>query len=193
MTQSLQMRTASLGASMLLLGGAMIAALSFKYVLPGIRPPDPPPIVGALEAPPQPPEPIREPITRPRAEEQAVIETLGPAVNDDMPPTHTTISIAGPPPITTVTNPTWVERPRDLERYYPRRALRMNVEGSATLDCRVAVDGRLSCVVVSETPPGWGFGEAALRIAGEYRMVPAMRNGQPIEARYVMRTPFNLE
>ena len=86
-----------------------------------------------------------------------------------------------------------MQRPRDLERYYPRRALRMNMQGSATLDCRVAVDGWLNCTVLSETPSDWGFGEAALRIAREYRMVPAMRNGEAIEARYVMRVPFNLE
>lgn len=193
MTQSLQMRTASLGASALLLGGALIVALSFKYVLPVIQLPELPPVVGELEAPPQPPEPIRTPITPPTMEEQVVIDTSGPSVNDSMPPTHTMISIVGPPSITMVTNPTWVERPRDLERYYPRRAIRMNVEGSATLDCRVAVDGRLSCAVMAETPPDWGFGEAALRIAREYRMVPAMRNGEAIEARYVMRVPFSLE
>lgn len=193
MSQSLQMRTASLGASMLLLGGALIAALSFKYVLPEIQFPEPRPVMGEVEAPPQPPEPVREPIARPMTEDQPFLETLGPAVNNDAPPTYTTISIDGPPSITTVTNPTWVERPRDLARYYPRRAVRMNVEGSATLDCRVAVDGRLTCAVISETPPDWGFGEAAQRIAREYRMVPAMRNGQAIEARYVMRVPFNLE
>lgn len=193
MTQSLQMRTASLGASMLLLGGALIAALSFKYVLPHLPLPEPPPIGSVIEAPPPRPEPIREPTARPMREDQVQIEPLGPAVNDDMPLTETTIVIGGPPSITTVTNPTWVERPRDLERYYPRRALRMNVEGAAMLDCRVSTEGRLSCSVLSETPPDWGFGEAARRIASEYRMVPATRNGEAVEARYVMRVPFNLE
>lgn len=193
MTQSLQMRTASLGASALLLGGALIAALSFKYVLPVFEIPEPPVVIGDVETPPTPPpEPIRETITRPTIENQILLDTLGPSVNADMPPIETA-AVFGPPQVTTVTNPTWVERPQNLERYYPRRALRMNMEGSATLDCRVGVDGRLDCAILSETPPEWGFGEAARRIASEYRMVPAMRNGQAIEARYVMRVPFNLE
>lgn len=193
MTQSLQMRTASLGASALLLGGALVAALSFKYVLPVIEFPTPPTILAEVEAPkPPPPEPIRQTIQRPTVDNQVALDTLGPPVNEDMPQVQT-VSVFGPPQVVTVTNPSWVERPQNLERYYPRRALRMNMEGSATLDCRVGVDGGLDCVVLSETPPEWGFGEAARRIASEYRMVPAMRNGEAIEARYVMRVPFNLE
>jgi len=193
MTQSLQMRTASLGASILLLGGALIGAMSLKYVLPDFALPAPPPIVSEVEAPPTPPEPIREPITRPTPETEPLLETLGLALNNDAPPTRTTVAVFEPTAITTVTNPTWVERPRDLARYYPRRAMRMNMEGLVTLNCRVGADGLLDCVVVSETPPDWEFGEAALRIAGEHRMVPAMRNGQAVEARYVMRVPFTLE
>jgi hypothetical protein len=46
--------------------------------------------------------------------------------------------------------------------------------------------------VVSETPANWGFGRAALEIAGDYRMVPAMRDGQAIEGRYRMRVPFEV-
>lgn len=193
MTQSLQVRTASLGVSMLLLGGALIAALSLKYVLPEFPPLAPPPITGQVEAPPTPPEPIREPITRPTPETEPMLETFAPSLNNDAPPTYTTIAVFEPPSVATVTNPTWVERPRDLARYYPRRAMRMNMEALVTLNCRVSVEGLLNCVVASETPPDWGFGEAALRIAGEHRMVPAMRNGQAIEARYVMRVPFTLE
>ena len=193
MTQSLQMRTASLGASMLLLGGALIAAMSLKYVLPDLTLPAPPPIGSVIEAPTPPPEPIREPITRPTPDTEPLLDTVGPSLNDDAPPTHTTVAVFEQPSITTITSPTWVNRPRDLERYYPRRALRMNVEGSATLNCRVSVEGLLNCVLATETPSDWGFGEAALRIAREYRMVPAMRNGKAIEARYVMRVPFHLE
>lgn len=86
----------------------------------------------------------------------------------------------------------WVRRPRDLERYYPRRARQLGVEGQVTLDCRVGLNGELTCVVVEETPPNWGFAEAALRIADEHRMIPAMRDGAPVEGRYVMRAPFTL-
>jgi hypothetical protein len=45
---------------------------------------------------------------------------------------------------------------------------------------------------MSETPRGWGFGEAALAIAADHRMAPATRNGAPVEGRYTMRVPFEL-
>jgi hypothetical protein len=46
--------------------------------------------------------------------------------------------------------------------------------------------------VVSETPANWGFGEAALRISGDYQMVPATRGGVPVEARHRMVVPFQI-
>ena len=44
-------------------------------------------------------------------------------------------------------------------------------QGSATLECRVLRDGRLTdCVIISETPAGQGFGQAALEGAGRARL-----------------------
>ncbi len=45
---------------------------------------------------------------------------------------------------------------------------------------------------MSETPANWGFGLAALRISRDYRMVPAMRDGQAVEGRHWMRVPFEV-
>lgn len=43
-------------------------------------------------------------------------------------------------------------------------------EGVVTLDCRVSNDGRLrDCIVISETPAGQGFGQAALEAASKVR------------------------
>jgi len=92
----------------------------------------------------------------------------------------------------TITNPDWVRRPRNLAIYYPARALGRGVEGRVVLDCSVSTQGSLACAVVSETPSNWGFAEAALRISRDYRMVPAMRNGQAVEGRHRMVVPFEI-
>jgi protein TonB len=92
-----------------------------------------------------------------------------------------------------IDNPRWSQRPTNLERYYPRRALQREIEGAAVLDCLVSTAGELTCSVISETPRGWDFGAAALRMAADHRMVPATRAGVPVEGRYRMRVPFNLD
>ncbi|HRO04993.1 MAG TPA: TonB family protein, partial [Terricaulis sp.] len=97
-----------------------------------------------------------------------------------------------PPQPAEVTDPRWTRRPRDLSRFYPARARERGVEGEVLLDCAVSAQGALDCAVARETLAGWGFGEAAQRIAAEHRMVPATREGQPVAARYRMRLPFEL-
>ena len=63
------------------------------------------------------------------------------------------------------------ERPRvgpmdpGISRYYPDIAMRMNIEGSATVRCIFTPAWRLDkCAVLSEEPPGWGFGGASVRL-----------------------------
>lgn len=65
-------------------------------------------------------------------------------------------------------------------------------KGHASINCRVGADGRLSdCRVVSETPPGRGFGQAALRMAGRIRINPRTRSGRPTAgARVTIPIPF---
>jgi protein TonB len=57
-------------------------------------------------------------------------------------------------------------------RYYPERAQAERVEGVATLDCAVTQEGALKCAVLTESPPGWGFGPTALRLATLFHMKP---------------------
>lgn len=48
---------------------------------------------------------------------------------------------------------------------YPEKALQDEVEGRVTIDCAVDASGKLtSCDVVSETPLGYGFGAATVKI-----------------------------
>jgi len=47
-------------------------------------------------------------------------------------------------------------------------------DGSVTVECTVAQNGTLSaCVVISETPPGQGFGQAALDVAQKAKLASA--------------------
>lgn len=60
--------------------------------------------------------------------------------------------------------------------------------GRGTVNCLIRIDQRLDdCRVVSETPPGFGFGEAAMRAASAFfRYRPPMTaSGRPIEGQRV--------
>jgi protein TonB len=144
------------------------------------------------EPPPQPPAPeaAHQPLTVPINADP--ISTILPSTP---PETITEFSEIGPrePVAALITDPRWLRRPRDLQRYYPRTAMARGMEGDVVLDCAVATTGNLNCAVLSETPANWGFGEAARRIAAEHRMEPARQNGTAVEGRYRMRVPFRIE
>lgn len=87
---------------------------------------------------------------------------------------------APPEPVHVITNPDWLRTPNadDLARYYPDRAQRLGIAGKATIDCGVDVGGRLvGCRVATKSPQDDGFGDAALKMAGEFRMRPMTRDG----------------
>jgi hypothetical protein len=55
--------------------------------------------------------------------------------------------------------------------YYPDRALRSNMAGKTTIQCKIAAEGALQdCVVVDENPQGYGFGQGALCVAETMRV-----------------------
>ncbi len=70
-------------------------------------------------------------------------------------------------------SPQWISRPHahSFEQFYPVGARDSNIEGRTTLDCLVNVDGSLRCLVGFEDPLGGGFGEAALHIAQDFRVL----------------------
>lgn len=195
MAQSLAMRATSLAASAALLALAGIAALTVSWTVARLAPiADGPVIISAHEplviTPPHAPVTPHTPPPDTHQQAQATTEPVAAtqATNETAAPGEPTTEI-GPP---TISNPHWLQTPHDLARYYPAAALRRNMEGAVQLDCLVTTSGALQCAVLSETPANWGFGAAAIRIARDYRMVPAMRNGAAIEARYQMRIPFQL-
>ena len=72
--------------------------------------------------------------------------------------------------------------PIDTLRYYPPGAEKAGIWGSAVIACTLRISGDLeNCQLASETPPGWGFGEAALKMAPTLHARPHSVNGEPYE------------
>ena len=69
-----------------------------------------------------------------------------------------------------ITNLDWARRPspEDHARYYPVGG---RENGEVTLLCTVLANGKLtSCAVVSESPRGEGFGDAAVKLAVLFKL-----------------------
>jgi TonB family protein len=99
-----------------------------------------------------------------------------------------------PPTAMLIPQPEWVEKPTmaDLVAAYPA-ADKDELGGMAVLDCRFAVDGRLTgCRVSSETPPEDGFGAAALKLAPLFRAKLTTPEGTPV-AGAAVRIPFRFQ
>jgi TonB family protein len=82
-----------------------------------------------------------------------------------------------------ITEPDWASRPsaNDVARFYPQVAQLLQLPGRAEVNCAVTVQGALSgCATIAETPPGMGFGDAALSLSALFRMKPRMLDGQPV-------------
>ena len=80
----------------------------------------------------------------------------------------------------TIQNPDWLDKPNgdDLADVYPEKAQIEGLGGSARMECGVTVSGILvNCHVLEESPPGYGFGEAVLKLAPKFKMTPRMRDG----------------
>ncbi len=73
-----------------------------------------------------------------------------------------------------------------IARVYPRAALSARQGGRGVITCVVRLDTRLdNCRLVSETPPGQGFGQAALAAADEFRFQPPTRDGRPVSGQEI--------
>jgi protein TonB len=78
----------------------------------------------------------------------------------------------------------WLRRPpySEMLAAYPEEARRNGVTGSVVLTCLVTGRGTLTeCVVTEETPANYGFGEAAIKLAPQFKMSPTTREGKPVE------------
>jgi protein TonB len=73
------------------------------------------------------------------------------------------------------------ERPsgEDFGRFFPREAAQARLDGRAVIVCAIDEEGGLKCLVQSEAPAGYGFGEAALKISTRFRIAERLPNGRP--------------
>jgi len=151
--------------------------------------------VEAKRPPPPPPPPPNRPPPPPPPEQRV------PPPDLSAPPTPTPLPVAVDPPPQPptpgiLTGMQWVRRPssQDFNRYYPDRARDREQEGRVVLDCLVAPGGRISCSVSSESPQGWGFGEAALRMSQLFQAAAQTSDGRPTSGgRARVTISFNLQ
>jgi protein TonB len=161
-------------------------------------PPQPPPKREAHRTPrPAPPHPAPpRPTLRPRP--PRALTDIAPPQQLPVAPAPTPAAAPSPPVLAApappappkpperqhvITNPDWLREPNgdDLARYYPEQAQRQGVAGQATIDCAVSEAGGLvDCNVAAESPKASGFGRAALKMAGDFRMRPMTRDGVPV-------------
>ena len=191
---------------MIALGGAValhLAALAYLYgqhfspILPRIVPESPPFTVSFTtlqpDLPAEKPAPTRvnlhpvrgipvnqtAVISAPPLQPQVQPNTQTPQIVTTVPPTQTMTSIT--PRI--IRDPSWLSRPSadEMNREYPQRALELGRTGLVSIGCAVSTSGALTgCVVADETPAGFGFGAAALRLSKRFRMSPRTEDGLPV-------------
>lgn len=92
------------------------------------------------------------------------------------------------------TPPAWLRQPSatDITAAFPSNPEAQIRGGTATVGCIVAVSGAVrDCRVISETPPGLGFGGAALALTPQFIFRPATHGGQPVEA--AVNVPIHFE
>lgn len=100
-----------------------------------------------------------------------------------------------PPPL--LTQVRWRRQPSqmDVVLAYPVKAVNGGVTGTAVINCFVTSVGTLTaCKVVSETPAGMGFGDAAIDLSSSYVLAPTTDKGESV-AGGVIAVPvhFNIE
>ncbi|HEX4301602.1 MAG TPA: TonB family protein [Rhizomicrobium sp.] len=82
----------------------------------------------------------------------------------------------------------------DVAKAYPEAARSAGVSGSVVVQCSAETDGSLSnCATVSETPTGYGFGDAAIQLMGIVRLAPQSAGGVAVAGGVVrLSVPFTL-
>jgi hypothetical protein len=66
---------------------------------------------------------------------------------------------------------------RELADFEPERAQRMAQDGDSAMRCRRSATGRLTdCAVTAESPEGYGFGDAILKLVRYFKAAPSTQD-----------------
>lgn len=93
-------------------------------------------------------------------------------------------------------NPDWAEKPDPYAIWwaYPPEAVKNNMPGYVLLSCVANEAGSLQdCTVINETPPTYGFGDAALGLAKDFKFKPALACGKSIKSEVRIPLRFKLD
>jgi len=121
-------------------------------------------------------------------------DTAGPIVSRVNIPIDFNVAAADTPDPPFKTPPSWLRKPTasQLLDAWPAVANAKRIEGRAELNCRVNVAGLAEdCTVVSETPTGFGFGNAALLLAPTLLFNPARNDSGPVPSH--VNVPINFK
>ena len=144
--------------------------------------------------PTRPTEVLTVPINPEATPTESTTVTLGHVVPESVnnePPARE--PVVQPPAVRVIRNPSWISQPNadQMMRAYPNAALQRGLAGSATLNCLVEANGRVSgCDVTSETPSGNGFGTAAQRLSRHFRINPRTVDGAAEGSRVAINLRF---
>lgn len=106
----------------------------------------------------------------------------------------TALAVVAAPAMAQNRQPDWLKKPtpENLMAVWPTEAFKRGKGGKATISCAVTAQGALrNCKVASESPPGMGFGGAALALAPQFLMTPALVDGKPVESS--VNIPINFD
>ena len=93
--------------------------------------------------------------------------------------------------------PKWAKAPdqRVLRWYFPFKAWLFHVRGQVKLKCVLSKEAVLGqCVIIEETPPNFGFGSSAEKIAAAGNLFvfqPKIRDGVPVESEVIIPVNFD--
>jgi TonB family protein len=91
-----------------------------------------------------------------------------------------------------VSNPVIIAETK-LAPKYPAKARKMGLEGRVILLCIVQKDGSIGEIQVRKSPPSeYGFDEAAIQAVKQWRYKPCLKDGEPVDAYFVVVVDFKL-
>jgi TonB family protein len=82
-------------------------------------------------------------------------------------------------------SPDWRRKPTSdqISGFYPKAAILQKIRGKVLVRCDINVNGETeNCTVLSETPSGYGFSDAALKLAKISEFTPRIVDGKPVKS-----------